>query len=116
MKPCSKCTSKLISPEEIMSYFSTLSKNRKDAASKIAQARIDIHLTTNNNSRPIAPLNVPPTNERTRLMFLLVPTLKIMCRERLLIISGRKAELVDRIIAYDEEQRQESTNDNSVSF
>ena len=116
MKPCSKCTGKLISPEEIKSHFSSLAKARKDAASKIAEERIDIHLPTNNNPRPTAPLNVPPTNEKTTLMMLLLPTLKFMCRERLLIISGRKAELVDRIITYDDLQTQEGANDNSVSL
>ena len=78
MKPYSKYTGKLISQEDIKSHFSSLAKARKDAASKIAEAPIDIHLATNNNPRPTPPLNVPPTNKRTRLMFLLVPTSKFM--------------------------------------
>ena len=86
MKPCSECTGKLISQKEIKTYFSSLASIRKKDATQQG-------LNTHNNEA------LHQTNPRNALMLLRLDTLKQRCRQLGIKFSGKKALLVERIIA-----------------
>ena len=88
-KPCSKCSGKLLRAEDIKSYFSSLAKIRKNKG-----------------------VQIPPglqTREQA-LMSLLLDTLKQKCRELCIPVSGRKAQLVQRIMDAETVQRTNVNN------
>ena len=116
-KPCSQCNGKLIPIEDIKSYFKTCAKTRKNKdTSKSPATGTGTQLSNNNNTGPTPAGNLVTTYTETSLMALVVPALKLLCRERKLTQSGRKAELVQKILAYDMTHTQQSVNTNNINL
>ena len=88
-KPCSECTGKLLKPDEIKTYFSSLATKRKQNAVE------------------------PPPGLQTReqaLMSLLAVTLRQKCTELGLPGSGTKAQLVVKIMEAEDAQMSHVNN------
>ena len=116
-KPCSKCNGKLIPIEDIKSYFKTCAKTRKNKGTPNSAATgTGTQLTNSNNTGPTPTGNLPTTYTETSLMALHVPALNFLCRERGLTQSGRKAELVQKIIDADMARTQQSANTNNINL
>ena len=116
-KPCSKCNGKLIPIEDIKSYFKTCAKTRKNKDTSKSPATVTgTQMSNNNNTGPAPAGNLVTTYTETSLMALVVPALKFLYRERKLTQSGRKAELVQKILAYDMTHTQQSVNTNNINL